>query len=166
MKYLPYSFDEKYEFRTFRNVGKDYDNNTKICMAGNIRRSFHRIINEKEKKYCICDTYLQWKKYVKNSIKSRNINKDNYMHWLIKKQRYYEIRLETVKLVLIPLYILLLTILAEIENMNFLYAIIFVETIMCVWLVADTQKINFYKDYSEIVRMEDIVINNETNKNS
>ncbi len=160
--YKPYDFDEIYEYRTYKNVGKDYGNSktANLGIMGNAGRGFRRIINSNQKKYFVCNTYTQWQKYVKSVFHNNNVNKDDYLHWLIKRKRYYEIRLETVKIILIPLYIFMLTTLAEHEKQstNLTGIIMLVEIIMCIWLISDTRKLLFYNDYIEIINDKESII--------
>lgn len=88
---------------------------------------------------------------------------ENYKHWLIKQQCYYEERLELIKIILIPLYIFGLTVLVEKEtnNAQILYATIIVETIMCILVMRDTKKSSFYKNYIEILELNTDVENNK-----
>lgn len=154
-KYTPYGFDEKYEYKTYKNIGKDYGDR-KIADVGffeNVKRYFRRKTNRKQKQYAMYNTYEQWKKHVKKNIERYPLSIENYKHWLIKQQRYYQERLELIKIILIPLYIFMLTVLAEQEksSIQLLYATILAETMMCLLVMNDTKKSLFYKDYIEIM---------------
>lgn len=52
-KYKPYGFDEKYEFRTYKNIGRDYGDRkiADMGLVGNIKRFFRKKMNRKQKKY-------------------------------------------------------------------------------------------------------------------
>ncbi len=43
-KYKPYGFDEKYEFRTYKNIGRDYGDRkiADMGLVGNIKRFFRK----------------------------------------------------------------------------------------------------------------------------
>lgn len=52
-KYMPYGFDENYEYKTYRNIGKDYGD-SRTANAGhieNIKRYFRKKVNKKQKYY-------------------------------------------------------------------------------------------------------------------
>ena len=47
-KYMPYGFDENYEYKTYRNIGKDYGD-SRTANAGhieNIKRYFRKKVNK------------------------------------------------------------------------------------------------------------------------
>lgn len=164
-KYMPYGFDENYEYKTYRNIGKDYGD-SRTANAGhieNIKRYFRKKVNKTQKYYATCDTYTQWKNYIKKNTEKYQMDIENYKHWLIKQQCYYEERLELIKIILIPLYIFGLTVLVEKEtnNVQILYATIIVETIMCILVMRDTKKSSFYKNYIEILELNIDVENNK-----
>lgn len=155
-KYKPYGFNERYEYRTYKNIGRDYGNRkyANMGLIYNAERFLRRKINTKEKSYAMCDTYLQWKKYVEKNLEKNLTDNENYMHWLIKQQRHYKERLEAIKVILIPLYIFILTILLEGAQYNgtqILVVTIFAEIIMCVSVMKDTSKCSFYGDYIEVI---------------
>ena len=48
-KYMPYGFDENYEYKTYRNIGKDYGD-SRTANAGhieNIKRYFRKKVKSK-----------------------------------------------------------------------------------------------------------------------
>lgn len=155
-KYKPYGFNEKYEYRTYKNIGRDYGNRKYANMGPiyNAERFMRRKMNAKEKSYAICDTYLCWKEYIEKNIEKNLLGNENYKHWLVKQQRYYKERLEAIKVILIPLYIFILTVLLEGTQHNstqILVATIFAETVMCILVMKDTRKCSFYGDYISIL---------------
>ena len=112
-EFQAYNFNEKYEMKTYRYVGKDYGNR-KTANRGvlsNIRRWFRKKTNKTEKKYKFCDTYLEWKNHIKEIFPVKNSCEiDNFLHWLEQQMRYAKWELEAVKIILIPIYIALLSI--------------------------------------------------------
>lgn len=110
-KYKPYFFDYKYEWRTYKYIGRDYGDSVTANkgLSGNFMRWFRkRIYNRRESKYKICNTYEEWECYVKSKLPMK-IDYKNYMHWLIEQKQSADIELETVKAILIPIYIALLS---------------------------------------------------------
>lgn len=65
-KYNPYNFDREYEYRTYKNIGKqqeiDYKAQTNI--AYKIYQWIRNKRNPQEKRYMNFDNYLEWEEYV------------------------------------------------------------------------------------------------------
>ncbi|WP_440287074.1 hypothetical protein [Eshraghiella crossota] len=155
-KYKPYGFDEKYEFRTYKNIGRDYGDRkiADMGLVGNIKRFFRKKMNRKQKKYTMCDTYLQWREHVDKNIEKYALDNENYKHWIVKQKRFYAGRLEATKIILIPLYVFVLTVLVGSEQNNIIQIItvtIIAEIVMCILVMKDTEWKSFYKDYIEIL---------------
>lgn len=157
--YTPYNFDIKYEICTFKHVGLDYGNYV-IANKGwirNFRRWFRKhIYNRNESKYKICNTYEDWEIYVKSKLPIRTDYK-NYMHWLIEQRRFAESQLETVKAILIPIYIAFLSI----KEVFFKEKTVDLGTvlILCVAiaitsayvLVKEKENLDFWNDWIDII---------------
>ena len=39
-------------------------------------------MNRKQKKYTMCDTYLQWREHVDKNIEKYALDNENYKHWI------------------------------------------------------------------------------------
>ena len=157
--YTPYGFDVKYEGRTYNHVGVDYGNSV-IANKGwtrNFRRWFRKhIYNRNESKYKFCNTYEDWEIYVKSKLPMRTDYK-NYMHWLIEQRRFAERELETVKAILIPIYIALLS-MKEVffkENTLDLGTLLILSVVIVIAsayiLVKEKENLDFWNDWIDIV---------------
>lgn len=72
----------------------------------------------------------------------------------MKQKRFYAGRLEATKIILIPLYVFVLTVLVGSEQNNIIQIItvtIIAEIVMCILVMKDTEWKSFYKDYIEIL---------------
>ena len=158
-KYKPYFFDFKYELKTYKYIGLDYGNSV-IANKGLIRnftRWFRKhIYNRTDSKYKICNTYEDWEIYVKSKLPIRTDCK-NYLHWLINQKRLAESDLETVKAILIPIYIALLSMKDVFFNgkaFDFVTALILIIAIaiisLCI-LYKEKEALDFWNDWIEIV---------------
>lgn len=93
---------------------------------------------------------------MKNKLPMR-IDYKNYMHWLIDQNRLADIELETVKAILIPIYIALLSMkeVLAIEGTSSLGAmiilIIVIVSISAYILCIDKEDLNFWNDWIAIV---------------
>lgn len=158
-KYQPYFLNYKYERRTYRHIGRDYGDSITADKGWirNFTRWFRKhIYNKSEKKYKFCNTYEEWECYVKNKLPMK-IDYKNYMHWLIDQNRLADIELETVKAILIPVYIALLSMkdFLAIEGSSSLGTmIIFIIVIVGISvyiLCIEKENLDFWKDWIVIV---------------
>ncbi len=157
-KYKPYFFDYKYELKTYKYIGLDYGDSISANKGWiqNVGRWFRKhIYNRADSKYKICDTYEDWEIYVKSKLPMRTDYK-NYMHWLIMQRQLAERELETVKAVLIPIYIALLS-MKEIFFVNItpdlgttltFIIIILLGSFYILWI--ENENLNFWNDWIEI----------------
>ena len=158
-KYKPYFFDYKYELKTYKYIGIDYGNSV-IANKGWIRnftRWFRKqIYNKADSKYKICNTYEDWEIYVKSKLPIKTDYK-NFLHWLIMQKRLAESDLETVKAILIPIYIALLSMkevfLKEktLDLVTVLILIIVIAIISVCILYKEKENLDFWNDWIEIV---------------
>ena len=156
IKYQPYDIDIQFELKTYKNVGKDYR-----CLPGvkrrfGIGRFFRMLINRKEKYYCYCNTYTEWKVHVQNVLNKHICNYDDLFHWLILGRNQEKHNLEAVKIVAIPIYVALATA-YDIFSMASIYKlflfgviIIIVVIISAIILYNAMEKLEFYEDFIEI----------------
>lgn len=115
-KYKPYNLDVEYEHRTYKHIGKDYGN-SKTADKGlfrNILRCLRRYLNKDEKYYKFCNTYSEWKEYVKEKLFcTYSANGENISKYLNVKKRKVAILSEVSKVALIPIYIAVFSILPD-----------------------------------------------------
>lgn len=164
--YMPYGLDMKYEYNTYKNIGMDYGD-SKTASRGwiaDVIRFWRKKRNKDEKKYKFCDTYSVWEKYVTGMLKKNALNYKDFLHWLYGKRYNAQEDLEIIKLILIPLYIALFSIIdifftAEMTENAKTISII---SIMCVvgiismcYFGSRNRKVVFYEDYIKIVENEE-----------
>lgn len=155
-KYMPYFFNYQYERKTYKYIGKDYGNyiTANIGWIRNIARWYRkRIYNRNESKYKFCNTYEEWVSYVKNKLPMRTDYK-NYLHWLVENKRFAEGELETVKAILIPIYIALLSVkeILSLENTGAMLVSVMVVTVISAYkLWKDRENLDFWNDLIVIV---------------
>ena len=109
-RYTPYFFDSKYEKRTYTHIGQDYgDRRTadRGCIRNFLRWYRKRIYNRKESKYKFCNTYEEWKLYLFEKKFCTTYDKQNMIKFLNEQKQINEIVYDSVKAVIIPLYIAL-----------------------------------------------------------
>lgn len=159
-KYMPYGINLKYELKTYKNVGNDYGDR-KIADRGiieNVCRFFRKKRNNDEKRYAFCNTYTEWKKHVK-SILAPYCEYENLIHWLMKKIHDEESMLEAIKVVLIPAYLVVLSVYDKfLENKGtdgmgllvLLTSIVVFESTIA--LFRGIYKVKFYNDYLNVVQ--------------
>ena len=106
-KYMPYGFDEVYEFMTYKSIGKDYKN--AFSDKTYIIPLFQKVQNKLERAYYKdhkkCDTYSDWEEYAKSKLPTHISNYDDFLHWLEEGKRSSERFFESIKTILIPIYI-------------------------------------------------------------
>lgn len=149
--YLPYNFDEKYEYRTYFNIGTRYRDSF-----------FGKKQKENGNKYRDLDTYLSWKNYFfkKYLNKCSLDSKCNFAHYLNKKAEFYKMKLEIIKAIAIPVYVLEITAFVTVLSNEFrnLYMLIFLIVLLCFLIVIGIsyiekyeRKVRFYKDCIVII---------------
>lgn len=167
-KFKWYGIDIDYEYKTYKNIGKDYGN-AKTVNNGwilNLKRYFRRWRNKNQVKYRFLNTYCEWKKYVTEKILENELVKnptyfENMLHWLYEKQRDAKLMLDAIKAILIPIYIALVAIIPESYKATekavllkwdvFVWCIII--TIISVKVLCNySQRLDFINDLIEITK--------------
>lgn len=159
--YRPYGIDMKYEYKTYKYVGKDYGDRKSASRGwvGNLKRWLRKKKNKKQGRYAICNTYTQWEEHVKNVIKKEMINYEDFIHWMYEERNKAETELEIIKLVLVPIYIALIAPFCGNMSLNeevitFAGIVIIIEIIAMLVLIAAKKKMNFYNDITELIKKE------------
>lgn len=102
-KYMPYSIDLKYHYRTYKNIGKLYQKEWRKKTHCDKKRN-------NKKRYKNFDTFSQWEQWVFQEFYSNKIiNTKDIIHYLKSYKRKYEQLVEMVGGIVIPLYVVLLT---------------------------------------------------------
>ena len=110
-KYMPYNFDYKYEYKSYKNVGVDVKINykSKSNVFYKLRQFIRNLFNKNEKRYKKLNTYSDWENYVINSRKGRCLNRKDFIHFLRSRERVCEYSHNIVGSVVTPMYVVLLS---------------------------------------------------------
>lgn len=107
-----YGIDLKYQYKTYKNVGKTYQielkakNNYFYKILGNMRK----FLNKNEKRYKNFDTYSQWKDSIYIEINEIGfINKIDFLHYLLYYSRSKDATCEALGTIVTPIYTIILT---------------------------------------------------------
>lgn len=170
-RYTPYFFDIKYEKRTYKHIGKDYGDR-RTADRGLIRNFLRwyrkRIYNRKELKYRFCNTYEEWRLYLFERKFCNVCDKQNMIKFLNKQKRVYEKMFDSIKTVIIPIYIVLYSIgiaamdkiSAEMEATEeakifcMIFMTLFIVSISSYCIFLFKSDIYFYEDYIDCLDNE------------
>lgn len=157
-RYCPYNLDLRKELRTYKNIGKDYGN-YKTADKGwilNVCRYLRKKRNKNNKNYFSCNTYSEWKDYILDKV-NRNINNyDDLIHFLIRERNRQLVKKEAIVIILIPIYISLIATAIGNMELNMLVtvaSIIVIELLALNGLYNINQKVNFYNDLVEVLKI-------------
>lgn len=163
IQYKPYNFEFKFEYRTYKNIGTNYEVETmsKCNIAYKIRKFTRKIWNMKEKRYRNFDTYSEWEKYISEKVPERCSNYKNFYHYLEQRRKVYDFSVEYGKTVALPIYVAIfsatMTLYALIEApvvaliFSMLPLVVFILILMTIILKRQTDRRNFYRDYMSIL---------------
>lgn len=181
-KYMPYNFNEKYEFKTYRNIGKNLKNSQNSIFSKIFCRCKR---NKEQKKYKEFDTYLDWENYVLRYIECKLVYDseyyENFIHFLKRRKRISKGEYNVVIGIVTPIYLALssgaisvlskafedlkIDILMQLEITWGIFSCILLTTFFIVSILNSKRKkiYYFYKDYLEITvkYKEKISITNE-----
>ncbi len=169
--FVEYKLNIAYEINTYKHVGRDYGDRKTANLGWyfNCKRFARRIINKREKKYKICNTYTEWKAHVIDAIPKDRYIYDDMVHWLYKQKRYAENYLDAIKAILIPLYIAIIGIKEFFESTDsekfekiphnqkiglFIFAIFFIIFLSTKILWSAQEKVQFFEDFICIAEEE------------
>lgn len=170
-RYTPYFFDIKYEKRKYKHIGKDYGDR-RTADRGLIRNFLRwyrkRIYNRKELKYRFCNTYEEWRLYLFERKFCNVCDKQNMIKFLNKQKRVYEKMFDSIKTVIIPIYIALYSIgiaamdkiSAEMEATEeakifcMIFMTLFIVSISSYCIFLFKSDIYFYEDYIDCLDNE------------
>lgn len=163
-KYKPYNFDVDFQYRTYKNIGKNY----KIQFCARKSR-FYKIYgmirewcNKNEKKYKNFDTCSQWKSYIEKEFKGTNyINHVDFKHYLKQRKEFHKSWLNISETIVTPIYMCLITMQITVysaEKVNPLVTI-WVTTVLSLFIFFflttrcryHREKYNFFKDFIRIL---------------
>lgn len=161
--YEPYKLNIDYEFKTYKNVGKDYGDakNANKGWIQNFLRFMRRWKNREQTDYKFCNTYSDWEKHVQNILNKHILNYSDMIHWLIRKRNIEKTYLDSVKAILIPIYIALIQIyeifidnsISRNARLPVVISIIVVVIVFSMIILNGViEKVNFYDDFIEIAK--------------
>ena len=166
-RFKPYDIDIEYEQRTYKYVGKDYGNSRSAHLGfiKNVMRFSRKMRNRKQEKYAICNTYSEWERHVKKVVKKDIINSNDLIRWLHHKRNVEKQILEAVKIIVIPIYLVILTTskFFNIESNSYgisnsvggLMIVIVMVFGVCFELLYNAYgKVNFYNDFIRMAEAE------------
>lgn len=174
-RYTPYFIDIKYEKRTYKHIGLDYgDHRTadKGWIRNFLRWYRKKLYNRKELKYKFCNTYEEWKLYLLEKKFCNTYDKQNIIKFLNDRKRSYEKMFDSIKTVIIPIYIALYSGMiaimdkfstemeateSESRELMFICVIsmtLFILTISFYWIFQHKSDIYFYEDYIDCLNNE------------
>lgn len=109
-RYLPYDFNEKYEYMTYKNIGVQH--RIEYFAMKNIwykwRLKIRNLRNRKENRYRNINTYTEWCEYVKRNNEG-NINTVNKMRFLNARRRSNEVLAQSAQSIATPIYVCIIT---------------------------------------------------------
>lgn len=111
-KYIPYDFDMKYQYRTYKNIGETHriDFKAKKNFLYKIWRVARNLINKNEKKYMKFDTFSQWENYICEEFgKNKFSNQIDCICYLKRSKRSKETACNMLGAIVTPIYVVLLT---------------------------------------------------------
>lgn len=162
-KYMPYEIDLKFQYRTYKNIGKTYkiDFESKKSWWYKVRKVVRNAINKSQKRYKTFDTFSQWENYIHEEFNVKKFNnKTDYIHYLEFCRRNKEISYEMVGAVATPMYVFMLTVgmtLLMSEDEFFGYIVISVILFMVLpflmnIFITNKRKYNFYNDLIMVLK--------------
>lgn len=162
--YTPYNLNISYEQKTYKYVGYTYGDYTTANkgLLLNLRRFYLKKKNKNEKNFKFCNTYSEWETHIKTIIKTDMLNYNDFLHWLKAQKRNTETFLESIKGILIPIYIALFSISNTFYDglsstqLTFATCIlaVFLAVASALYLFDATENVNFYNDLLEIAEHE------------
>lgn len=156
--YNPYKIDIKYEYRTYRYIGRDYGDrkSANIGVIDNLIRCLRKEVNKNENYYATCNTYTEWYMHMKTIIPSGKNNSKNMLYWLRKNQKAAKHYLEAIKVVLVPIYIALISIFDifsdEKRKLEGLIIILIMVVLSTFILMKASIKKEFFDDITDIIQ--------------
>jgi len=168
-KYLPYEFDFKYEYRTYKKIGREEKRRYRAenCFLFKVWWNIIKRRNRHEKKYKIIKNYSEWKAYVSEK-KSNYIGNEDFIHFLKSNARKSEYSQGIIGNIVTPVYVALvsggLTLLLLLAQKSNLFIVAsYAWGIFCILLIlififllsrsfSKRNECYFYRDYIEIMR--------------
>lgn len=109
--YMPYNFNLKYEYQTYKNIGKEYriqyraQKNILYKLYWQIRKLF----NHNEKKYKNINKFSEWEEYVNKTRQEYSSDNKDFIHFLEGKARFYDFSRNIVGSIVTPIYAVMMS---------------------------------------------------------
>ncbi len=139
----PYNFDEKYEYKTYQKIGRDYEEVQSLSK-----------VEEDRGTYMIYHTYSQWEIHILNFLQGMR-NFDDFLHWIMGKRNFWSCCLEVIKIAYIPVYICGISLIGNESNKYITFLMVFLYTafiLLFAWIAINCvgQRIHYYDDIIKI----------------
>lgn len=110
-KYMPYYFDRKYEYRTYKNIGVEYRilKQAEKNIFCKLRWKVRKFMNAGERNYKNFDKYSEWEAYVNSLPFMNSSNKTDLLRFLQSRARLYDFARNIVGSIVTPFYAVLLS---------------------------------------------------------
>lgn len=111
-KYIRYGFDTKFEYRTYRNIGRQHmiQFYARKNLFGKLWNWIRNTLNRGEKKYRNFDVFTDWREYIiENYGNISSMNCENLIHYLQVKKRDTEFSKSSWGLIAVPCIICCVT---------------------------------------------------------
>ena len=111
-EYMPYNFDFKYEYLTYKNIGKEEEINyyAKICIFYRLYLGIRKLLNKNEKKYKNLNKFSEWEEYVKSKRVAYFQNEKNFLHFLKSRLRHCETVNNIMGNIILPISVLIFSV--------------------------------------------------------
>ena len=161
-KYKPYLYDFKYEKKTYKNVGRDYGNfkTANLGFTLNLVRYLRNKKNKNNRKYQVCNTYSDWKKYlIDKNGKSLSLN-EKYLCGL-KQEKFEAVEINKtvvlgIEIALISVYFSSVKFLNEFQfTICFAVVLSFLATFMTIAIKDAYLEYNLVCDCIEILKIRE-----------
>ena len=171
--YIPYKFNSKYEYQTYKNIGLEhkieYKSKKNICYK--IYWRIRKLYNRNEKKYKNFKVFSEWEEYIRKETKNRIKNNKkafkNFLHYLESRKRRYKYDQSLITAIGVPVYMTLMAGALALYNLVDFYNVhckwfIFVLFLIVVFLILHiflsnyTRRYYFYSDYIRITKKNKI----------
>ncbi len=109
--YMPYNFNFKYEYKTYKNIGKEYKIQYKAekKILYRLYWLIRKVSNWNEKKYKNFNNFSEWKEYINHTRLENNSNKEDFIHFLEERMRNCDVNRNTIGNIVTPIYVILIS---------------------------------------------------------
>lgn len=171
--YIPYYFNLKYEYRTYKNIGEEYkiQYKAKKNVLYKLYWLIRKVFNWNEKKYKNLNKFSEWEEYINHKSLGDVSNKKDFIHFLEGKARNSDLNRNIIGSIVTPIYVILisggLTILlipaqTTVIQEHILSTWLFFSLLllfMLIFLIENSyrrnMRYNFYRDYIKLIEKQE-----------